>query len=229
MVLIARIGRTVFDAVVDPAENTLAGGLGQAKVFQEALRSFLEACVRQDSCFFEGKAPRPQREGTRRAGRALEAHPLETAFGRPLTQNHALNGSTSALCDKGTCMRLRNALAPAAGGRHLPGFREASPAFGDWTARGPLQRTGRPVEGDAPTVEVVADGAGPVLVIGNTGAPPLPTREPGRRRTSWAGGGVHLTVDGEGHGTYGVNKCLTGLVDAYLLDGTVPGNDTVRR
>ncbi|MEW2065774.1 alpha/beta hydrolase [Streptomyces sp. NPDC007346] len=35
-----------------------------------------------------------------------------------------------------------------------------------------------------------------------------------------------MTVDGEGDGTYGVNDCLTGLVDKYLLDGTVPRNDT---
>ncbi len=72
-----------------------------------------------------------------------------------------------------------------------------------------------------------ADGADPVLVIGNTGDPATPY-EGAEKMADELGKkvGVHLTVDGEGHGTYGVNDCLTGLVDTYLLDGTVPRNGT---
>ncbi|WP_394816576.1 alpha/beta hydrolase [Streptomyces lancefieldiae] len=57
-------------------------------------------------------------------------------------------------------------------GRHVPQFRTASPVCGDWMPRGLLQCTGWPVDGHAP--EVAADGAGPILVIGNTGAPATP-------------------------------------------------------
>lgn len=84
------------------------------------------------------------------------------------------------------------------------------------------------MDGHASTVDVKADGAGPVLVIGNTGDPATPYE--GAKKMADAlgeGVGVHLTVDDEGHGTYGVNKCLTEIVDKYLLDGTVPKNDTV--
>ncbi|CAL9641820.1 alpha/beta hydrolase [Streptomyces sp. enrichment culture] len=112
--------------------------------------------------------------------------------------------------------------------RHLPEFRTQSPVFGDWMAWGLLQCTGWPVDGHAPTVDVSADGAGPVLVIGNTGDPATPY-EGAKKMADELGEkvGVHLTVDGEGHGTYGVSDCLTELVDEYLLDGTVPRNGTV--
>lgn len=36
-----------------------------------------------------------------------------------------------------------------------------------------------------------------------------------------------LTVEGEGHGTYGVNACATKAVNGHLLDGKVPANGTV--
>ncbi|MFE9974525.1 alpha/beta hydrolase [Streptomyces hirsutus] len=112
--------------------------------------------------------------------------------------------------------------------QQLPEFRKASSVFGDMIAWMLLACTDWPVGGHASTVDVKADGAGPVLVIGNTGDPATPYE--GAKKMADAlgeGVGVHLTVEGEGHGTYGVNKCLTRIVDEYLLDGTVPKNDTV--
>jgi pimeloyl-ACP methyl ester carboxylesterase len=83
------------------------------------------------------------------------------------------------------------------------------------------------VEGHAPTIDVSADGAGPVLVIGNTGDPATPYEGAEKMADELGEGvGVHLTVDGEGHGTYGVNDCLTRVVDTYLLAGSVPKNGT---
>ncbi len=77
-------------------------------------------------------------------------------------------------------------------------------------------------------VEVADDGAGPILVIGNTGDPATPYEGAKKMADELGEGvGVHVTVDGEGHCAYGVNGCLTGLVDKYLLDGTVPENDTI--
>ncbi|MFJ2257301.1 alpha/beta hydrolase [Streptomyces sp. NPDC087844] len=111
--------------------------------------------------------------------------------------------------------------------QHLPAFRKASAVFGDWMAWQLLQCTDWPVAGHAPTVDVTADGADPVLVIGNTGDPATPYEGAKKMADELGKGvGVHLTVDDEGHGTYGVNDCLTGIVDKYLLDGTVPKNDT---
>ncbi|NUL05488.1 alpha/beta hydrolase [Streptomyces lunaelactis] len=38
--------------------------------------------------------------------------------------------------------------------------------------------------------------------------------------------GVHLTVEGEGHTTYGYYDCVTRTVNAYLLDGKIPRSGT---
>lgn len=267
------VGRTVFDAVVDPTSNVLASGLGQAKGFQGALRNFTKDCAKHDECFFEGEDPAAGEKAVTALIEGLDAKPLPTEFGRPLTQNLALNGIAAALYDDTDgWMMLRVGLATAAEGdgttllvladtlngrtddgydnsnaafaavncadytdrfttddvrQHLPEFRGASAVFGDWMAWGLLQCTDWPVAGHAPTVDVTADGAGPILVVGNTGDPATPYEGAKKMADGLGKGvGVRITVDGEGHGTYGVNDCLTGMVDAYLLDGTVPKNDT---
>ncbi|MCX2928256.1 alpha/beta hydrolase [Streptomyces sp. NEAU-W12] len=268
------VGRFVFDAVVDPTENILASGLGQAKGFQGALRNFLKDCAKHDSCFFEGKDPAQGEKEIVALIERLDKRPLPTEFTRPLTQSLALNGIAAALYDKESWAILRAALAETQKGngtallvfsdmlngrafedggysninaantavncadykdrftaddvhRHLPEFREASGVFGDWMAWGLLQCTGWPVDGHAPTLDVTADDADPVLVIGNTGDPATPYEGAEKMADELGEGvGVHLTVDGEGHGTYAVNDCLTKLVDTYLLDGTVPKNGT---
>ncbi|MEU8705604.1 alpha/beta hydrolase [Streptomyces sp. NPDC048565] len=268
------VGRTVFDAVVDPTNNVLANGLGQAKGFQGAFENFADDCVKHEECPFDGKDPARGEKDIIALVKSLDAKPLPTEFGRPLTQSLALDGIAAALYDSDMGWNmLRAGLAAAEEGdgslllflsdginertdgegysnlsdaftavscadytdrfgtddvlQHLSEYRKASPVFGDWMAWELLQCTGWPVAGHAPTVDVAADGADPVLVIGNTGDPATPYE--GARKMAdglGKGVGVRLTVDGEGHGTYGVNGCLTTMVDAYLLDGTVPENDT---
>ncbi len=82
----------------------------------------------------------------------------------------------------------------------------------------------RPTATPAP---VRAAGAPPIVVIGGTGDPATPY--------AWSvalakelSSGVLLTRTGEGHGSYGLGTpCIDGLVDAYLLDLTVPAGSTV--
>ncbi|MFJ2761314.1 alpha/beta hydrolase [Streptomyces prasinus] len=272
------VGRTVFDAVVDPTSDTLATGLGQTKGFELALQNFLEDCAKQDECFFEGKDPAQGEKKIAELLRSLDAKPMPPKKGtdnkRPMTQGQATTGIIAALYSKEHWPILSGLLEDAEKGesaglmwlsdlysgrnedgtysnsnpaqtavtcadnkdrftvedvrRRLPEFRKASPVFGDTIAWMLLACTDWPVDGHASTVDVKADGAGPVLVIGNTGDPATPYE--GAKKMADAlgeGVGVHLTVDDEGHGTYGVNKCLTEIVDKYLLDGTVPKNDTV--
>lgn len=269
-----KVGRTVFDAVVDPTKDVLAGGLGQAKGFQGALENFTEDCVKHEECFFDGKDPAQGKKKITALIESLDTKPLSTQDGRLLTQSLALNGIAGALYDQEMgWMMLRDGLTTAVEGdgsvllfladslnersdedgyansnaafaavncadykdrftdgdvrRHLPEFREASAVFGEWMAWGLLQCTGWPVAGHASTVDVSADGADPLLVIGNTGDPATPYEGAAKMADQLGKGvGVRLTVNGEGHGTYGVNDCLTALVDAYLLDGTVPKHDT---
>ncbi|WP_327353587.1 alpha/beta hydrolase [Streptomyces sp. NBC_01304] len=105
----------------------------------------------------------------------------------------------------------------------IPKFEKASPIFGETDAMTLYTCLDWPVEGERSTPDVSAEGASPILVIGNTGDPATPFEGSKRMaRELGEGVGVHLTVRGEGHGTYGVNGCATKKVDAFLLDGKVP-------
>ncbi|MFC7304988.1 alpha/beta hydrolase [Streptomyces monticola] len=109
--------------------------------------------------------------------------------------------------------------------KHLPAYKKESPVFGELLAWGLPSCTDWPVTGKSRTPDVSAKGAAPIVVIGNTGDPATPVA--GARRMAeqlGKGVGTTLTVNGEGHGTYGVNDCATNTVNAYLLDGKVPSD-----
>ena len=70
---------------------------------------------------------------------------------------------------------------------------------------------------------MVAEGSGPVLVIGTTGDPATPVEQAEAVAAMLADG--HLLVfDGEGHTAYFSSGCVQDAVAAYLLDGTVPAD-----
>lgn len=115
--------------------------------------------------------------------------------------------------------------SPAQAEAALGAFRKLSPVFGPflgWDTAGWCHDW--PVAGERKTPEVAAEGAAPVLVVGNTGDPATPYE--GARRMAdelGKGVGVELTWEGEGHGAYGSGSgCVDGVVDAYLLKGSVP-------
>lgn len=111
----------------------------------------------------------------------------------------------------------------------LPDFRAASPVFGDFLGWAMMSCTDWPVAGAWNTPDVSAPGSAPILVIGNTGDPATPYE--GARKMAerlGRGVGVELTYKGEGHGAYNSgDKCVQQAVNAYLLDGKVPGAGTV--
>ncbi|MFJ6794521.1 alpha/beta hydrolase [Streptomyces sp. NPDC091268] len=111
----------------------------------------------------------------------------------------------------------------------LPAFRSASPVFGDFLGWGMMSCTDWPVAGAWDTPDVSAPGAAPILVIGNTGDPATPY-EGARKMVERLGRGVgvELTYKGEGHGAYNSgDTCVQQAVNGYLLDGKVPGGNTV--
>ncbi|MEU3406575.1 alpha/beta hydrolase [Streptomyces sp. NPDC006670] len=270
------VGRTVFDAVVDPTSDELQAGLGQAKGFQLALEHAMAFCRDKyaAACPTGGSAE----EGDRRIGdllKKLEKEPAATRSGRGLTADQALTGIAAGLYDKRTWdylvqslaeLRLRGtgnnllAIADAYGGRGAdgrysntdaahtaigcadtsrrytveemraqePAFRSASPVFGPFMAKGLLACTDWPVRGTSDKPQVAAEGAAPILVIGNTGDPATPVEGAKRMADGLGRGvGVSLTVKGEGHGVYGTDACATKAVDTFLVDGTAPADGTV--
>lgn len=70
-----------------------------------------------------------------------------------------------------------------------------------------------------------ADGAPPILVIGNTGDPATPYASSVALADSLSSG-VLYTVEAEGHTAYGTFDCVETDVTAYLVDLTVPTTTT---
>jgi len=80
-----------------------------------------------------------------------------------------------------------------------------------------------------PTVEApdyTAQGAAPILVVGTTGDPATPLAS-AQKLAELLDSGVLLIRDGEGHTAYfSGDECITTIIDAFLVDGTVPEDGT---
>ncbi|MGP9490499.1 alpha/beta hydrolase [Glutamicibacter sp. AOP33-2CA-4] len=75
--------------------------------------------------------------------------------------------------------------------------------------------------------ELQAQGSGEILVVGTTGDPATPY-EWSQSLASQLSSATLLTFEGHGHTAYGrSNDCVTEAVDAYLIEGKAPEDDTV--
>ncbi|MFD0024451.1 alpha/beta hydrolase [Streptomyces sp. NPDC058382] len=102
------VGRTVFDAVVDPTADTVGHARNQATGFQRALENYLKD---------RGQDPKA---GTRRIARLLariDKKPLPTGTSRELNESLALTGIVMPLYSKSNWPYLTQALDEAEGGR----------------------------------------------------------------------------------------------------------------
>jgi pimeloyl-ACP methyl ester carboxylesterase len=77
-------------------------------------------------------------------------------------------------------------------------------------------------------IDVTGKGAGPIVVIGTTGDPATPL-ESTRKMAAALEQGFLLVVEANKHTGYGANECINTAVDSYLIDLTVPVNDTICR
>ncbi|WP_370188613.1 alpha/beta hydrolase [Aeromicrobium sp.] len=110
----------------------------------------------------------------------------------------------------------------------LPRFEKVSPVFGAALGWGTLGCTDWPEPAERPQVEIDAEGASPIVVIGTTRDPATPY-ENAKALADQLGDreGVLLTREGDGHTAYSSgNRCIVKAVDAYLVDGTVPRDGT---
>ncbi|GAA4818448.1 alpha/beta hydrolase [Streptomyces ziwulingensis] len=270
-----KVGRAVFDAVVDPTQNSEQGSLGQAKGFQRALDNFAENCVSQTEDCPLGDSAQNVKDRIAKLLKDLDSRPIPGIRPRELTQTAATSGIAQSLYSKDFWEYLTEGLEQAYDGdgrvlmvlsdslngrgengeysnitaanvaincaddkprydsayvrRRLPEFRSASPLFGDYLAWSMVSCTDWAVAGAADHPAVRADGAPPILVVGNTGDPATPY-EGARKMVDalGAGVGVELTYKGEGHGAYdSKNTCVRNAVDGYLLDGRTPKAKTV--
>jgi pimeloyl-ACP methyl ester carboxylesterase len=107
-----------------------------------------------------------------------------------------------------------------------PKFAAASPFFGPAFQYSNLVCAFWPVKPTGTVGPLTADGAPPILLVGGTGDPATPY--------AWAqaanqqiAGSVLLTRDGDGHVSYDKSACAKQLIDAYLIDLSLPATGTV--
>ncbi|MBT2444880.1 alpha/beta fold hydrolase [Streptomyces sp. ISL-36] len=112
-----KVGRALFDAVVDPSSGTESGALAQAKGFQLALDNFAKDCVaRGDACALPGSTVDEIESFITGLLAELDKKPIPGIGDRELTQSHAVNGIAQALYSRQYWQYLEQALDAADGG-----------------------------------------------------------------------------------------------------------------
>lgn len=105
-------------------------------------------------------------------------------------------------------------------------FEEASPTFGRIFAWGMAGCRGIGVRSSEEPLDIRAEGALPILVLGTSRDPATPLRW-ARALSAQLDSGVLVERDGDGHTAYNAgNECIDVIVEDYLLDGDVPADGT---
>lgn len=235
----------VLDGVVDPTDTQTDLLRGQAIAFESILDGVLADAGLQGA--YDQLAAQIEVAPVDARGDELEPADLATgavfALYAPELHRALADGITEALAGDGsTLVDLANAYRDVAGFgiyQAVSCTDSANPVGSEaWTAfeqelSALAPRIGAsvanemrpcafwPVPPQPVTGEVVAEGSGPVLVIGTTGDPATPVENSEAVAAMLADG--HLLVfDGEGHVAYGSSACVQDAVARYLLDGEVP-------
>ncbi|MCQ4194294.1 alpha/beta hydrolase [Streptomyces parvulus] len=95
-----KVGRAVFDAVVDPTQTAEQGSLGQAEGFQLALDNFAEDCVSKVEDCPVGDTADDVKSRIARLLKDLDRKPIPGIFPRQLTETAATGGIAQALYSK---------------------------------------------------------------------------------------------------------------------------------
>ena len=106
---------------------------------------------------------------------------------------------------------------------HIEDFITAAPRLGGNFAYG-YSCALWPVK-QAAKVTITGKGAGPIVVVGTTGdaATPLDST---RKMAQSLEKGILIVVDANQHTGYGANSCVVKAVDDYLIELTIPTNET---
>lgn len=101
---------------------------------------------------------------------------------------------------------------------------EASPTVGPYWTYGDIACAQWPYPSTRVPDPVTAAGSKPILVVGTTGDPATPYKWAEALAGQLENGHL-VTFVGEGHTAYNSSSCVSDVVDAYFLDGTVPTAD----
>jgi pimeloyl-ACP methyl ester carboxylesterase len=106
---------------------------------------------------------------------------------------------------------------------HIEDFIAAAPRLGGNFAYG-YSCALWPVK-QASKVTITGKGAGPIVVVGTTGDPATPL-DSTRKMALSLEQGILIVVDANQHTGYGANNCVVKAVDDYLINLSVPKNET---
>jgi pimeloyl-ACP methyl ester carboxylesterase len=108
----------------------------------------------------------------------------------------------------------------------FPAFEEASPTFGRIFAWAMTGCRGVAVKSTEKPLDIRGEGAAPILVLGTSRDPATPMKW-AQALSAQLESGVLVERDGDGHTAYNSgNACIDGIVEDYLIDGTVPDDPT---
>jgi pimeloyl-ACP methyl ester carboxylesterase len=120
------------------------------------------------------------------------------------------------------CLDDPTSISPAQVPKNIPEFEKVAPTFGDVFAWGLVNCRGLQVEPPYEPLDIRAEGAAPIVVIGTTRDPATPYEE-AVALADQLESGVLVSRDGDGHTAYNSgNDCIDTTVEDYLIEGTVP-------
>jgi pimeloyl-ACP methyl ester carboxylesterase len=120
------------------------------------------------------------------------------------------------------CLDDPTSITPAQVPKNVPDFEKVSPTFGDVFAWGLVNCRGLQVQPPYEPLEIRAEGAAPIVVIGTTRDPATPYAE-AVALAKQLESGVLVSREGDGHTAYNKgNDCIDVAVEDYLIEGTVP-------
>ncbi|MFI1417126.1 alpha/beta hydrolase [Streptomyces sp. NPDC020731] len=108
-----KVGRAVFDAVVDPTETVEQGSLAQARGFQLALDNYADDCVSGAEECPVGDSAQDVKDRIAELLKDLDRTPVPGILPRELTQTAATNGIVQALYSKDLWKLLTDGLEQA--------------------------------------------------------------------------------------------------------------------
>ena len=120
------------------------------------------------------------------------------------------------------CLDDPTSITPAQVPKNVPDFEKVSPTFGDVFAWGLVNCRGLQVQPSYEPLQIRAEGAAPIVVIGTTRDPATPYAE-AVALAKQLESGVLVSREGDGHTAYNKgNDCIDAAVEDYLIEGTVP-------
>jgi pimeloyl-ACP methyl ester carboxylesterase len=111
-----KVGRFVLDGAVDPLEDRRQNQIDQTAGFEVALTAYLESCVAEGNCPL-GDDVESARQGLIQFFEEVDADPLPTSDGRPVTEGVAQLGVSLPLYSADLWPALTASLLEASGGR----------------------------------------------------------------------------------------------------------------